>query len=159
MIVDISDDPARALAGLQSELPRRPTCIVLNKIDRLPPRSRENASANIGSGVSAWPISALRGDGVDGLRDEIGRMLIVETEAHGAELLALYARQRAALRDAQAALLRAMEICRDAAQTADRAELISIEIREAMNALSLLTGEIATEELLGRIFSRFCVGK
>jgi tRNA modification GTPase len=113
----------------------------------------------MGSGVSALPVSALRGDGMDELRAEIGRLLIAETEAHGAELLALSARQRTALQDAHAALLRAIGICRDTAQTSDRAELISIEIREAMNALSLLTGEIATEELLGRIFSRFCIGK
>jgi tRNA modification GTPase len=39
------------------------------------------------------------------------------------------------------------------------AELISLELREAIGALSLLVGEVATEELLGRIFARFCIGK
>jgi len=38
-------------------------------------------------------------------------------------------------------------------------ELISIDIRDAADALGLITGEIFTQDMLDNIFSRFCVGK
>ena len=38
-------------------------------------------------------------------------------------------------------------------------ELVAVRAREALVALSVITGETATEELLDRIFSTFCVGK
>jgi tRNA modification GTPase len=86
-------------------------------------------------------------------------MLFGGVETHGAELLALSDRQRSALREARHALGRALEMCKNSQEIKDFAELLALEVREAINALSLLTGEIATEELLGRIFSRFCIGK
>ncbi|MCY3986142.1 MAG: tRNA uridine-5-carboxymethylaminomethyl(34) synthesis GTPase MnmE [Candidatus Dadabacteria bacterium] len=38
-------------------------------------------------------------------------------------------------------------------------EILSIELRNSMNSLGQVTGEVSTEDLLGRIFSRFCIGK
>ena len=60
-------------------------------------------------------------------------------------------RQKDALRRAAAAL--------DGIGAAARAEHAAAAVREALNALGEITGETATEELLDRIFSTFCVGK
>jgi tRNA modification GTPase len=38
-------------------------------------------------------------------------------------------------------------------------ELVAEELRLAQSALSQLTGEVAADDLLGEIFSRFCIGK
>lgn len=38
-------------------------------------------------------------------------------------------------------------------------EILSIELRNSMNSLGEVTGEVTTEDLLGRIFSKFCIGK
>jgi tRNA modification GTPase len=38
-------------------------------------------------------------------------------------------------------------------------EIIALEIRAAMDQLSSIIGEIHTEDILGEIFSRFCIGK
>jgi tRNA modification GTPase len=38
-------------------------------------------------------------------------------------------------------------------------ELVSYELKEAINALGEITGEITTEDILDHIFSEFCIGK
>ena len=38
-------------------------------------------------------------------------------------------------------------------------ELAAEELRQAQNALSEITGEFTSEDMLGRIFSNFCIGK
>jgi tRNA modification GTPase len=38
-------------------------------------------------------------------------------------------------------------------------DLLTIDIRKALYHLGEITGEITTDEILGTIFSRFCVGK
>jgi len=38
-------------------------------------------------------------------------------------------------------------------------EIVAIELQEALNHIAELTGEITTEDILGRIFSMFCIGK
>ncbi|MCF8307857.1 MAG: hypothetical protein K9I68_02495, partial [Bacteroidales bacterium] len=38
-------------------------------------------------------------------------------------------------------------------------DLISIDIRTALHHLGEITGEITTDEILGNIFSKFCIGK
>jgi len=38
-------------------------------------------------------------------------------------------------------------------------ELAAEELRQAQNALAEITGEFTSEDLLGRIFSSFCIGK
>jgi tRNA modification GTPase len=41
----------------------------------------------------------------------------------------------------------------------ERAELFAEELRLAQEALSSITGEFSADDLLGEIFSRFCIGK
>jgi len=38
-------------------------------------------------------------------------------------------------------------------------EFLAVDLRSAMDCLGEITGEITTEDILGRIFSKFCVGK
>jgi tRNA modification GTPase len=39
------------------------------------------------------------------------------------------------------------------------ADLVAFELREALEALAAVTGEVTTEDLLTRIFAHFCIGK
>jgi tRNA modification GTPase len=54
------------------------------------------------------------------------------------------------------------EALREAArstETQETEEIIALHLRDALHALGEITGETATDEILGVVFSRFCVGK
>jgi tRNA modification GTPase len=65
------------------------------------------------------------------------------------------ARCRNSLRAAAAALLRAQQLVVERSGE----ELVAVEIRAALDDLGQVVGAVYTEDLLDRIFSRFCIGK
>ncbi len=73
------------------------------------------------------------------------------------ESAALVARARhvEALRGASAALAAAQKTLRDHLPL----DLVAEDLRDAVYALGLITGESVTDDLLGAIFSEFCIGK
>ena len=77
----------------------------------------------------------------------------VQTEADVVSYTAL--RCRHVLQTAEACLCRASEL----AGRAGAEELIAAELREAIDQLGTVVGTVYTEDLLERIFSRFCIGK
>ena len=96
-------------------------------------------------------ISAKRGFGLDKLRE---RLASVVGKASADGVLVTNARHAAALRDA-AASLRAVRSGLGSLPT----DLLAEDLRSALTSLGSITGIIGTEEVLGEIFSRFCVGK
>ena len=88
----------------------------------------------------------------------IGNGLLVIAGVEGAHEDAFIARERhvAALKDAAAHL---REAAAHLAGGRPPLELYAEELREAQNALSSITGEFTADDLLGVIFSRFCIGK
>ena len=64
-----------------------------------------------------------------------------------------------ALEEAKDALDRYRFQALETNETIDAAELIALELREALDALESIAGAVTTEDLLGRIFSSFCIGK
>lgn len=97
-------------------------------------------------------ISALRGDGLPALKEEIRR------RAFGGGIEgAVIANERhlQSLRQASSAIQRALEIAKFEGET----ELMALEIRDAVRFLGEITGEDVTEDTLEAIFSRFCIGK
>ena len=102
-----------------------------------------------GASKDCVAVSAHTGDGLETLLHRIADRL--KMQAPGEALAATSARQQRHLRDTA-------EMLRFAAEEVDpvlRAE----HLRQAGEALSRLTGNIETEEMLGAVFSRFCVGK
>ena len=97
-------------------------------------------------------FSAKRGFGLDKLR-ELLASVVGKASADG--VLVTNARHAAALRDA-AASLRTVQAGLASSLPSD---LLAEDLREALRSLGSITGEISTDEVLGEIFSRFCVGK
>ena len=57
------------------------------------------------------------------------------------------------------ALLARIHLIRSAQETIDCADVLAFELREALDALGTVTGAVTTEDLLGQVFAKFCIGK
>ena len=54
---------------------------------------------------------------------------------------------------------KALERAKSAVESNISGDLVAADIREALHHLGAITGEVTTEDLLGNIFSNFCIGK
>ena len=149
-VVDTSDSAAVAsieadLAGLPTDAP---STIVLNKIDRVgrepllepgePPRVH---------------LSAATGAGLDQLRVHLKDC--VGFHPAGSGVLSARARHLEALRRARAHVEEAHRLLIER----HAGELVAQELTDAQKQLGEITGEVTSDDLLGRIFASFCIGK
>jgi tRNA modification GTPase len=96
-------------------------------------------------------VSAMTGQGLTELRKAIARRVGDRAVSIGADLLALQPRHESALRAARAHLV--------AARAAGEAELVAATLRSALDELVMLGGRMTPDDVIGRIFARFCIGK
>jgi tRNA modification GTPase len=147
LLIDAGHGETEADREILARLPNRMKCIrVLNKIDLA------GLPAQLGQvdGAEAVWLSAKSGAGVDLLRSALKQVIGWEGNVEG--VFMAHARHLEAMRRAQSGLARA------AAET-KRQELFAEELRLAHEALMGITGEFTSDDLLGEIFSRFCIGK
>ena len=144
--------------GAEEEIERmkgRKILCVLNKKDLGLKIEEEEAARRLGTG-RALSVSALRGGGLDRLRDWIySESVAARSVGVGRERVALNARQADALRRADEAMKR-LEI---AVKGGAPAELLSVELRAAAEECGSVTGRSVTKNILDTIFQRFCIGK
>ena len=104
-------------------------------------------------------VSALDGTGLDALRNALGEALGSTMTTTLGESVLISDRQGAAVNEASEAIKRAACLSEAARETIDCADLMAFELREALDALGAVTGEVTTEDLLGQVFANFCIGK
>ncbi|MGB2984985.1 MAG: hypothetical protein WBE26_03805, partial [Phycisphaerae bacterium] len=104
-------------------------------------------------------VSALNGAGIDELRDTFTDLLGSAVTTTLGESVLITERQRAAIDEAAEATRRAVSLGETARETIDCADVLAFELREALDALGSVTGEVTTEDLLGQVFANFCIGK
>lgn len=125
--------------------------LVVNKLD-LPGAPLPEPFA----ALSMARISTHTGEGLDELTQRMAAFFTTAAAGEGRESVLLSDRRhREALLRARDALAR---FCAEAGATASL-ELLAIELRDALQALGEITGETTPDEILERIFSRFCIGK
>ena len=139
----IQPEDEAILSRLAQQLPR---IVVLNKIDLL----GQSASAARGEQVRTVHLSALTGEGVALLRAAL--LEAAGWQPGGEDVFMARERHIAALAAAEQSLQRAER------QIAHM-ELFAEELRMAQRDLSAIIGEFGADDLLGEIFSRFCIGK
>ncbi len=147
MLVD-----ARQGVAIDAELAARlpagiPLAVVANKQDLV----LDGASDAEGiAGGTVLRVSAKTGAGLEELRAWL--LGVAGWKPHGEGLFAARARHVAALDRAGLALTAAA----DAVQAF---EIMAEELSRAQGAMGEITGEVSSDQLLGEIFSRFCIGK
>ncbi len=136
---------AEILRGLQGKLPASvPVLDVWNKQDAAPTASHAQGIA----------LSAKTGLGIEALREQLLAMAGWQAVPEGVYLAR--ARHVQALSRVETHLALAASHLAAQAQLLD---LLAEELRLAQNALNEITGEFGADDLLGVIFSRFCIGK
>lgn len=141
------DDAAVALA-----LEGRNVLIVRNKSD-LP------VSLCLPSGLSGMPsvsVSTASGDGIETLKNAIADLFLHGRVSDNRDLALLSrARHRDSLLRVEASLLN----FNDAQRLGTSPELLSIDLRDALDAIGQITGETTPDDILDLIFGQFCIGK
>jgi tRNA modification GTPase len=149
---------AAIAAQLASLLPKRvPVIEVWNKVDAVQPQQAAMAIATDDEAVNITrniAISAKNGQGLETLRQTLLQVAGWQPAAEGVYI----ARERhvQALRQVSTHLDMADGQLKAKSQALD---LLAEELRLAQNDLSAITGEFTSDDLLGVIFSKFCIGK
>ena len=140
-----------ALADLQElqdrlSLKDKHLFIVNNKIDLVP----ETLTAP----YRTFPISAKEGTGLDALTSALAKAAQTDL-AQAPDVMLTNVRHYNALGHVEQALLHVAKGLADHLP----ADLVVIDLRDALHHLGTITGQVTSDEVLGTIFSRFCVGK
>lgn len=155
-ILDAQEDVAalrEILRQIQAETTDRQGLIpIINKCELVSAERIEEMREKLGG--SLVEISALKGDGLDALKDRINEMR-KSLLGDGNGVVVTSERHYEALSNA----LRELQLARESLQQGLSGELLAEDLRSASDSLSSILGEITTHELLGEIFSRFCIGK
>ncbi len=129
-----------------------------NKIDRATPQQLQSIPEG------ALAISATHGQGITHLMEKI-RQLIQQQWGGAPDRTAPAGKAQVApiVSERQHALMkRALAALRRVERESERglsADMLALDLQEALQALGEITGEVTTEEILDTMFSRFCVGK
>ena len=147
LVVVDARDPAAGLAAVQTDIAAVPLRLLIhNKSDLLP--------APVADSDDAIWVSAVSGQGLETLHQRLRGLAMGNTDEASAGEFSARGRHVEALRRAQAH-----------AETAkcelhhEMLELAAEELRLAHEALGEITGKVSADDMLGRIFSTFCIGK
>jgi tRNA modification GTPase len=147
LLLDATQGESKADQAILAQLPEGlPRITVMNKIDLA---GRTPAIERASEATRVW-LSAKTGAGVGELRQAILQAVGWRTDGEGLFM----ARERHV-----EALERAATHLELAGSQGGKPELFAEELRLAQEALGAITGEYTSDDLLGEIFSRFCIGK
>ncbi|MBP7125724.1 tRNA uridine-5-carboxymethylaminomethyl(34) synthesis GTPase MnmE [Myxococcota bacterium] len=133
-------------------MPDRVDLVVRTRRDLGPPRVRIPPVP-----VPVVDTSARTGEGLDQVRGHLSRLAMqsLERASDARAVVVIGDRQQDALRDA----LSCLEEARDARVRGDPLEVAAAALRRSLEHLGEIDGSRLVEEILDRVFSRFCVGK
>jgi tRNA modification GTPase len=159
LVFDASEPLTGDDVSLLESVPESRRIIAVNKAD-LPNRLDEALYAATGVSVAEWQsdvvsISALTGSGFDELTAMILARLSGDAAVERDDIMITDARQHAAVVQAIAQL----NAARDLMIQRELEEIILLKLHSALQSLGEITGETLTDDILGQIFSTFCIGK
>ncbi len=151
-ISDINTDNTELDHLILDKLPTDiPRINVVNKIDLLPAPPRDLQAKRI----PTIHLSAKTGKGIPNLHQKLLDVIGWHSSNNDEGLFMARQRHMSALSDAKENIVNAKKLVTNGYQL----ELIADELRAAQKNLSTITGEFTSDDLLGEIFSSFCIGK
>jgi tRNA modification GTPase len=155
-VIDAAEDPLGSAFHEESGRmpPDVPVTLVFNKCDLavgIPVADSELHAVH--AGPPRLTVSATTGKGIDSLRAHLKQCMGYQTLDSGT----VSARQRHL--DSLTRARRNVDEAQRQLQERRAGELVAEELRGAQQALNEITGEFTSDDLLGRIFSSFCIGK
>jgi tRNA modification GTPase len=151
-------DGSAPIDGLDSsvfaEIKGKNAIIIINKSD-LPSRIDKAKLKHSLTGPSCFNVSALTGKGILELKYGIYNMLVKNAGPEPDSSVLINARHRECLLEAKNGLSGAILATKEGRP----AEIVAIDLKEAIIALGKVTGEVVSEEVINAIFEQFCVGK
>ncbi len=127
---------------------------VANKMDLNPYTKAEHYTNEFLTTKQLIPVSAINQMNVPHLKD-ILYSLVIEGEMNLESTVVSNSRHLEALQNAQSSL----EAVTTGFKNGITADFIAMDIRRALHHLGEITGEVTTDDLLGNIFGKFCIGK
>jgi len=150
LVLDTSAGEREPAPELIARLPSSvPITIVHNKIDL----TGEAAGLDAEDDQSRVRLSARTGAGIDLLRSHLMECMGYSSAEAG--VISARTRHLDALSRARASV----EAAQRQFEESRAGELVAEELRTAQGALAEISGEVTSEDLLGRIFAAFCIGK
>jgi len=138
---------------LQAEHPDKKFVLVGNKAD-LRQGEKHNENEGQSDNIPFIPISAKKGLGIDELKQWMVNQLTENFDIAN-DTIVSNLRHYEALKKTEVSLQKAQE----GLNSLTTSDWIAMDIRQAMYDLGTITGDISTDDLLGNIFSKFCIGK
>ena len=158
VVLDATQPLNQEERGVLAAVHGRPALVAINKSDLATNGQNQSVlhadrSASEDAGLVSVPTSAVTGDGIGALRENILALATGGASAEPGMLTNL--RQQQSVTTAQAALHDAAR----ANQSGIPHEMILLDLYRALWALDSLTGQTTPDDILNLIFSTFCIGK
>lgn len=154
IILDGSDTLTEEDIEVIEENRTRKAALVINKTD-LPRVIDIEKIHRLVPDLHPLRISAKYGDGIPALEEVIYTLVMEQHENRQATVMITNIRHKTAIEKAAVLLSQA----RDSIAGGLSPELPALDIREALDSLGEIVGKTVNEEILGRIFATFCIGK
>ncbi|MFW6422151.1 MAG: tRNA uridine-5-carboxymethylaminomethyl(34) synthesis GTPase MnmE [Candidatus Bipolaricaulota bacterium] len=155
-LVDASKELTEDDLKIAESLEPRETILLLNKIDLDRMLSKASASSQLGENwAEMLKISAKTGLGIENLESAMTNLVWGGQIHRKEDIYLLNIREKQLLQEAK----RDINAALDSIGGGHPLDLAELDIRSARKSLGKLLGEDLSEEVLDRIFSRFCVGK
>lgn len=155
-VTDSTEDPQQLVQLSERILPLctgKQLLLVMNKAD-LAPAPALPASLHLPDNACVVSISAKQKTGIDTLRDMLVKAADIPSISNS-DVIVTNLRHYEALTHALDAITRVEEGLKSGLP----GDLVSQDLRECLHYLGTIIGEITTDQVLGNIFERFCIGK
>nr|WP_299340359.1 tRNA uridine-5-carboxymethylaminomethyl(34) synthesis GTPase MnmE [Allomuricauda sp.] len=150
-LFDSPDFDRQELENIRKQYPSKRLLVICNKMDQLNQAQIDKLKGDISEVLF---ISAKNGTGIDDLQENLFD-LVDQGTVSGDETIVSNSRHY----DALLKSLEEIQKVKEGIEMGVSGDLLAIDIRQALFHLGEITGSVTTDDLLGNIFSNFCIGK